>query len=147
MALTSSASKNLIRPITTLINLLKAGLFGVVLGYLLALLLGCSVWLEMRFNLGLMIPGCALGCVFLYLWKRITIRYSIFLFLELLSLIVFFLIYRFKPEALLVIPACLFREGCSLAVISLNFINIFLGFILFAGNFIWIFHEIGWKLR
>ena len=121
------------------ITLLKGGLSGLVLGYLLALLLGRSVWLEMRFNIGLAIPVCTLACILFSLWKRITIRYSVFLFLELLSVATFLFIYRFELDAFLIIPACLFREGCSLNFVGLGFINIILAVILFAGNFIWIF--------
>jgi hypothetical protein len=139
MALSSFTDKAQIRPITILTNLLKAGLFGVVLGYFLALLLGRSVWLEMRFNIGLMIPVCTLACILFSVWKRITIRYSFFLFLELLTVVTFLFVYRFEMDAFLVIPGCLLREGCRLNFVGLGFINIFLGIILFAGNFIWIF--------
>ena len=90
------------------ITLLKGGLSGFVLGYLVALLVGRSVWLEMRFNTGLAIPVCTLACMLFSLWKRITIRYSIFLFLELLSIATFLLIYRFELSAFLIVPACLF---------------------------------------
>jgi len=123
------------------ITLLKGGLLGFVLGYLLASLLGRSVWLEMRFNLGFAIPVCTLACIFVSLWKRITIRYSVFLFLELLSVAIFFFIYPFKMGALLVIPACLLREGCFLGSLNLSVINLVLGLILLAGNVVWIFHE------
>jgi len=128
-----------------LINLLKGGLLGIVLGYFFALLLSRSVWVEMRFNLGFIIPVCTMACMLLFLWKRVWIRYPFFLFLELLLLIVFFLIYRFEPEALLVIPACLLREGCRLTSVSLYSTNIILAAILFAGNLVWIFHEVCWK--
>jgi hypothetical protein len=147
MRLSPPANKVQDRSKGIFINLFGAFLFGIVLGCFLALILGRSVWLEMRFNLGLMIPVCALVCMLLSHWKRVTIRYSLFLFVELLLLIAFFLICRYEPGALLVIPACLFREGCSLTSLSLDSINIVLGLILFAGNFIWIFHEIDWKSR
>jgi hypothetical protein len=147
MGLSLSKNKTRDRSKVILINLLKGGLLGIVLGYFFALLLGRSVWVEMRFNLGLIIPVCTLACMLLFLWKRVCIRYSFFLFLELSSLIAFFLIYRFEPDALLVIPACLLREGCHLTWVSLYSINIVLGSILFTGNLVWIFHEICWKLR
>jgi hypothetical protein len=147
MELSSSTSKGQNRSEGIFINLLRACLFGTVLGYLLGLILSRSVWLEMRFNLGLMIPVCTLACMFLSTWKRITLRYSVFLFLELLTVVTFLFICRLELDALLIIPASLFREGFSLTMISLDFINIILGFILFAGNFIWIFHDIDWKSR
>ena len=120
------------------ITLLKGGLLGFVLGYLLASLLGRSVWLEMRFNLGFAIPVCSLACILVSLWKRITIRYSVFLFLELLSGATFLLIYRFEMDAFLIIPASLFREGFRLSSVRLGLINTILATILFAGNFLWI---------
>jgi hypothetical protein len=121
------------------ITLLKGGLSGLVLGYLLALLLGRSVWLEMRVNIGLAIPVCTLACILFSFWKRTTIRYAIFLFLELSLVVTFLFLYRFELDAFLVIPACLFREGCHLNFAGLGFINILLAVILFAGNFLWIF--------
>ena len=124
------------------ITLLKGGLSGFVLGYLLASLLGRSVWLEMRFNLGFAIPVCSLACILVSLWKRITIRYSVFLFLELLSGATFLFIYRFEMDALLIIPASLFREGFRLSSVRLGLINTILATILFAGNFLWILSRI-----
>ncbi len=147
MNLSSNAGETQDKSKRMSINILKAGLTGIVLGYLLALLLGRSVWLEMRFNIGLVIPGFTLLCILLSFWKRITLRYSVFFILELLSVAASLLIYRFESGALLVIPACLFREGCSLSSVSLGTINIILALILFAGNFIWMFYEIDWKLR
>jgi len=105
------------------ITLLKGGLSGFVLGYLVALLLGRSVWLEMRMNTGLAIPVCTLACVLFSLWKGITIRYPVFLLLELLSGATFLLIYRFEMDAFLIIPASLFREGFRLSSVSLGLIN------------------------
>ena len=121
------------------ITLLKGGLSGFVLGYLVALLLGRSVWFEMRMNTGLAIPVCTLACILFSLWTRVTIRYSVFLLLELLSGATFLLIYRFEMDAFLIIPASLFREGFRLSSVSLGPINTILAIILFAGNSLWIF--------
>lgn len=125
----------------TFVYLLKAGLFGFVLGYLLAFLLGRSVWLEMRFNTGLVIPGAAAGSMFFSLLKKIKIRYPVFLLLQIISILVFFLLYPFEISTLTIIPGCLFREGCRLTSLGLPWINMILAFLLLAGNVIWIFHE------
>ncbi len=45
-----------------LAGLVRGALFGFVLGLLLSLLAGSWVWLEMRANVGLLIPGMALAC-------------------------------------------------------------------------------------
>ncbi len=128
-------------PEGTVIRLLKAGLLGFVLGFLLALWSARSVWLEMRFNIGTIIPATVLGCMLLSFCKRVRIRYSIFLFLQVIWVVVFFLIYPFETDALATIPACLLREGCLLAFVSLSWINLVLALILLAGNIIWMVQD------
>jgi len=131
----------------TFIPLLKAGFLGGILGYLLALFLGRSIWLEMHMNTGRMIPGFGLFGILFSFWRRFTVRYEAFLLLELISVATSFLVYRFESGAVLIIPACLFREGCGLTSVSVYTTNIILGATLFAGNLAWIFEEIHWKLR
>ena len=129
------------RPRRIFTTLLKGGLSGGVLGYVLALLLGRSVWLEMHMNTGLMLPGFALLGMLFSFWRKFNLRYTTFLLLELISATASFLIYRFEWGALLVIPACLLREGCHLTSVSVYTANIILGAVLFAGNLGWILHD------
>jgi len=125
----------------TLMNVLKSGFVGIILGYILALLLVQWLWLEMRFNVGIIVPGSAVFCMLLAFWKRFTIHCSLLFILEFILLITFFSIYKFQLSAFLIIPACLLREGCYLNFLNLEKINIILGLTLLMGNFVWIPHS------
>jgi hypothetical protein len=125
-----------------LLRLMKAGLTGFVLGYLLALFLSQSVWLEMHLNLGMAVPTVTLGFILTASKKKVLLRFHVFLLLQAAAVLATLFLYRFDPGALRMIPACLFREGCGLASLSLLGSNLLIGFILLAGNGIWIRDEI-----
>lgn len=125
----------------TLMNVLKSGFAGIILGYIFALLLGQWLWVEMRFNIGIIVPGAAVFCMLLAFWKRFTIHYSLFFILEFILLITFLSIYKFQLGAFLIVPASLLREGCYLNFLNLAKINIILGLTLLMGNFVWSSHS------
>jgi hypothetical protein len=122
------------RTATALASLVRGALFGFVLGLLLSLLAGSWVWLEMRVNVGLFIPGMMLACLAAAaVWENLF-PYRFFALLQLLSIAVFIALYGFDPVALRVVPASFFREGFQAQAMSLETANVVLGLILITGN-------------
>ncbi len=62
------------------INVLKGLLVGIALGTLLGILSGSWVWLEMRVNVGRMIPAVMLVCLIIAVSKKAVFRYRFFFF-------------------------------------------------------------------
>jgi hypothetical protein len=118
-----------------LTGLVRGALFGFILGLLLSFLAGSWVWLEMRVNVGLLMPGMMLACLAAAaVWENLF-PYRFFALLQLLSIAVFIALYGFDLVALRVIPASFFREGFQTpAAMSLDATNVALGVILTAGN-------------
>lgn len=117
-------------------NMLKGSLAGMLLGFILALLSASWVWIEMRINVGLMIPSMTLICMAVAAWKGSIFSAGTFLIFQLILLIIFLLLYGFDYVALSVVPASLFREGFRAADMSLHVTNIILVAILGGGNLI-----------
>ena len=117
-----------------LAGLARGALFGFVLGLLLSLLAGSWVWLEMRVNVGLLIPGMALACLAVAAGWRHLFPYRFFVLLQLLLFAAFIILYGFDPVALRVVPASFFRQGIQAPVMSLDAANVVLGLILTVGN-------------
>jgi len=118
---------------------LKAALTGFVAGYCLALVLDRSVWLDMRVNIGLVIPiSVACSVLFLTVRKR-PIRLTPFLLLELLAAVLLTSAYGLGSSIVLIVPAGLFREGFHLRSFSLMKIDLFLLCLLGTVNGVWIY--------
>ncbi len=117
---------------------LKAAAMGLVVGFILAFLLGSSVWLEMQVNVGHVIPVFMALSVIYAVWKRQSVRLVPFLLLEALALLVLLTLYGFSFPVLLIVPAALFRDGFHLASASLQGIDLFLLCSLGAVNAAWI---------
>ena len=117
-------------------NILKGGLAGMLLGFILALLSASWVWIEMRINVGLMIPSMTLVCMAVAAWRGSIFDMGTFLIFQLILLITFLSLYGFDYVALRVVPASLFREGFRAADMSLYVANIILVAILGSGNII-----------
>jgi hypothetical protein len=119
-------------------RLCKFGYAGFMGGYSAALLLGMSVWIEMRFNVALLIPLCSLGAVIAALkldsrpnrWLRILPQAA--------AVIPFLGIYGLDTGAISVIPAVLLREGFGLGQMSLSQVNMLLVIAMLAGNGLWL---------
>jgi hypothetical protein len=126
---------------TAITRIIKGGFSGIILGYIIALLLSQWLWLEMRLNIGAIVPGSAVLFVLLALWKKFTIPYSLLLLFEAILLVTFLSIYGFQLGALLTVPACLLREGCNITSVDSHQINMVLGAALLLGNFAWIFSQ------
>lgn len=121
------------------VRLFKGLMFGLIAGYLLAFLLGQSVWLEMRVNVGWAIPAMTLIGMALFSWWKNEPSYGWFLLLQVTTLAAFFWIYSFSLAALPVVPACLFREGYSLGTADIGMMNVIISSALLAGNGGWLF--------
>lgn len=124
-------------------NLLKGALTGFVLGWFLALLLGCSVWLEMRVTLGRIMPVSMAFLMLISLRKGAAFRFLPFLLFEALALAALFAIHGFDRATLLIVPGCLVREGFAISFFSLPSINLLLASVLLIGNLVWALQEIG----
>jgi hypothetical protein len=122
------------RTAAALAGLVRRALFGFILSLLLSLLAGSRVWLEMRVNVGLFIPGMMLVCLVTVAGWENLFPYRFFMLLQMLSIAVFIALYGFDPVALRVVPAAFFREEFQAPAMSLNAANVTLGIILTIGN-------------
>lgn len=117
---------------------LKAAFTGLVAGFLFAFILGRSVWLEMRLNIGHVIPVSVSLAVLIFILRRRPITLFSFLFLELFAVLLVFSLYGFDFSTIIIVPAALFRDGFHLSSLSLRGISIFLLCLLGAANVVWI---------
>ena len=120
-------------------RVLKAAFTGLVIGFLFAFLLSCSVWLEMRVNIGHMIPISVAASVFFFTLTKRSITLVSFLLLELLTIFLVFSLYSFSSSTILIVPAALFRDGFHVGSLSLPRINLFLFCTLGTANVVWIY--------
>lgn len=121
---------------------LKAALMGLAAGYCLALLIGRSVWLEMRINVGHIIPISSACFVLLLGARKRPLKLIPFLLLEVITAAILFSIYGFSSSTILIVPAALFREGFHLNSLSLMKINLFLLCLVGVANAVWIYHAV-----
>jgi hypothetical protein len=109
---------------------------GLFMGYVAALLLSRSTWLEMRFNTSLVILlMTVLGGAWGFL-KKNSWHKAWFFGSELLLFILFMVIYH-DMGALTVIPAVKLKEAFFLGFLSLPQINVLLLLLLGIGNVLW----------
>lgn len=118
--------------------ILKGALIGFTLGLILAVVAGSWVWLEMRVNVGLLIPAATFLCPGSTFWTRKAFSYSLFLIVQVFLLIVLIGIYGFDAGALCAVPAYLFREGFHATGLTLATAGLMVGGIFLGGNLLWI---------
>jgi hypothetical protein len=118
---------------------LEAALTGLVAGYCLALVLGRSVWLDMRVNIGNVIPVSVTCFVFFLRMRKRPMGVVPFLLLELLAAALLTSTYGFSSSTILIVPSSLFREGFHLNSFSLTKINLFLLCLFGTANGVWIY--------
>jgi hypothetical protein len=117
---------------------LKAPFTGLIIGFLFTFLLSRSVWLEMRVNIGHVIPISVAVSVLFFTLTRRSIPLVSFLLFELFAVFLLFSIYGFSFSTILVVPAALFRDGFHLSSLSLPRISLFLLCFLGGANVAWI---------
>jgi hypothetical protein len=117
----------------------KAALTGLVAGYCVALLLGRSVWLEMRVNIGHVLPLSVACFVLAFANRKRPMRLTWFLLFELLAPVLLFSVYGFSSSTILIVPASFFRDGFHLDSLSLLKIDLFLLCFLGMANAVWIY--------
>jgi len=118
--------------------ILEGALIGFTLGLILAVLAGSWVWLEMRVNVGLLIPAATFLCPVSTFWMRKAFSYSLFLMVQVFLLIVLIGIYGVDAGALCAVPAYLFREGFHGTGLTLATAGLMVGGIFLGGNLLWI---------
>lgn len=112
----------------------NAGFMGLMAGYSLALALSRSVWLEMRFTVGHILPLSIVVFVVLCKYRKRPLRLAFLPSTEVLALFLPLMLYGVTSSTVLVIPAALFRDGFHLSALSLSTVNYLLLLILGAGN-------------
>jgi hypothetical protein len=130
--------KSKARPNEVFAIVLAGVMIGFILGLGLAVLAGSFVWLDMRVNVGLLIPAATFLCPVFAYWKRKTFSYTLFLVGQALLFVVLIAVYGFDAGALWSVPACLLREGCYGAGLPLGAAGLVVGGILLGGNLLWI---------
>jgi hypothetical protein len=116
----------------------QAALTGLVVGYCLAILLGRSVWLEMRVNVGHVLPLSTVFFLLVFGSRSRPMRLSWFLFFEGLAAVLLFSTYGLSWSTIIIVPAGLFRDGFHLRFLSLAKIDLFLLCFLGAAKAFWI---------
>ena len=122
----------------TVRNYIKAALAGMVAGLCLALILNRFIWLEMRLTTGHAIPLLTAVFATAFGAARRQIRLVVFLLLEPLAAAILFAGYTPATQALLIVPAALFRDGFHLGFLSLWQIDMILLCLLGTANLVWI---------
>ncbi len=117
--------------------LFRGAAVGFTAGFLMATLALSWVWLEMRVNVGLVIPIAALLCAMFALWKGYRFPYRLFLFLQCLLIALFLFRYGFDGFALRTVAASLFREGFLWKGLPLETAALLVGGVFFSGNIFW----------
>ncbi len=115
-------------------KILRLAFIGLLIGFILSIFAGRSIWLEMRINTGLFLPLTTVLTVFagtLLKW-RAPARVAICLEIFLVILILF--VFGFDPDALLVIPASTLKEGFFLHGFSFFRLNCILAAVFLLGN-------------
>ena len=116
-------------------------MFGFIAGYLLAFVLGQSVWLEMRVNIGWAVPLVIVIGACIFAWRKAELKYGWFLLLQTATLAVFFSLYGFSLAPLGIVPGCLLREGFFMDSADIGMVNIFQLSILIVGNGWWLMRD------
>lgn len=122
----------------------KNGFIGFLVGFFLTTLLSQWLWLEMRINIGMLIPCCVILAILLGLRKRFSMNFPSVVLLQCLLFLAFLFAYNFQWAPLLVVPATLVREGLYLTSLSLKRANVLLGIVLVTGNVVWISSSTLW---
>lgn len=116
-------------------NVIRGAFIGFLAGFILAICGYRWIWLEMRINVGIVIPLATFFSAAIHLRRRPPLKTLWVISLQVVFLGMVLLFYRFDLEALLVIPATLFKEGFFLSVLSLATANAVLVTAFLAGNF------------
>ncbi len=126
---------------------LKAALTGLVAGYCLALVLGRSVWLDMRVNVGHVLPVSVACLVLASKNRQRPVGIVPFLLLQVLGLALLFSAYGLSSSAILIVPAGLFREGFHLSSFSLTNIGLFLLCLIGTVDAVWMYAVVRERIR
>lgn len=124
-----------------LTHVIRNGFAGFVLGYLLTSISSQWIWLDMRFNIALIIPILTLAGVLSGYLLKLSPGFWMVTGLEGLWFAITLIIYRADLSALSIIPAVTFREGFGIESLSLSQVNILLLIVLIFANSALIFSK------
>jgi len=136
-----------IKPPGIPVLLFKGALVGFTLGLGLASVASTWVWLEMRVNLGLLIPLAAFFGGALAAAKRKAPSYLLFAATQCLLGAALLARCGFDPGAFRTIPVCLFREGIGCTNWGLDSAGSLLAGFFIVANLLWISHEEWYKIK
>ncbi|MBF0496281.1 MAG: hypothetical protein HQK58_06860 [Deltaproteobacteria bacterium] len=111
---------------------------GLVIGFMITILSNHWVWLDMRFNSGVIIPIFVVLGGIIGLGTGLSFSFRVFLLLEAICMAVWLIDYGFDLDALLVVPASLIRDGLRVHTLTLPEINLGLVLVVMAGNLAWL---------
>ncbi len=114
--------------------IIKITYLGMVFGFIFSLILGHSLWLEMRVNTSLALPFFSLVGIGAGFLRIEDIPASLVLITQGIMVCLFSYIHGFDVMAWTIVPAALFRDGFFLNVISLLVINKILLCLIVLGN-------------
>ena len=119
-------------------RIFKGALIGFALGLAIAVGAASWVWLEMRVNVGLLLPAATALCVMPAIGKERAFPYPLFLIAQIILGVTLLVIYGPDTGALWSIPAYIFREGFHGTGLTLKTAELMVWGILLGGNILWI---------
>jgi len=115
-------------------KILRLAFIGLLAGFILSIIAGRSIWLEMRINTGLFLPLATVIAIIAGTLLKRQVPAKVAVAMEILLVFQLLLVYGFDPDALLVVPASIFREGFFLHGLAFFRLNCILAAILLLGN-------------
>ena len=115
-------------------KILRLAFVGLLTGFILSILAGRSVWLEMRVNTSLLLPLATTVAIVTGTFSNRQVPVTAAIGLEIVLVFLLLLVYGCDPDALLVIPAAAFKEGFFLSAFNVRTLNGILTAVFLAGN-------------
>ncbi len=115
-------------------KILRLTFIGLLAGFILSILAGRSVWLEMRVNTGLLLPLVAVITIITgtFSTRQVPVMAAIGMEIFLVCLLLF--VYGWDLHALLIIPASTFKEGFFLSAFDVRTLDGILAAVFLIGN-------------
>ena len=115
-------------------KILRLAFIGLLAGFILSILAGRSVWLEMRVNTGLLLPLAAVITIIAGTFSTRQVPAMAAIGMEIFLVCLLLLVYGCDPQALLIIPASSFKEGFFLSAFDVRTLNGILAAVFLVGN-------------
>ncbi len=115
-------------------KILRLTFIGLLAGFILSILAGRSIWLEMRVNTGLLLPLAAVITIIAGTFSTRQVPTLAAIGMEIFLVCLLLFVYGWDPDALLIIPASTFKEGFFLSAFDVRTLNSILAAVFLAGN-------------